>query len=261
MSIKFAISGEIDVETKRGSYRLSNKRFLLLNAWEPYTFQIAGRNAAKTFSLFFRAKYLSGIEETLVNSDEKHLDDGPAEGLSQHLEFPEALFPADSHAVGARLKALFTTWQSGASAHCLSDRVRDIAEALVNLRSGTRLQLENIAALKRSTREELFRRAQLATIFVRENYRLDIDLNVVARQVAMAPHHLHRTFRAVHGFTVHQELVRNRLAEAKRLLSYSDAPVQEICRRVGYSSAPSFTKSFKRHFGYSPSEGRTKSPD
>ena len=116
-SIKFAIQGQIDVETKRGVHRLNNTRFLVLNAWEPYTFQIAPRSAAQTFSLFFRAHYLASLQDTLVKSDERLLEQLSGNELSAHLEFPEALFHAGSNDVGIRLFALFRGWQAGGSQH------------------------------------------------------------------------------------------------------------------------------------------------
>lgn len=251
-SVKFAVHGQIDVETRRGVYRLNNTRFLVLNAWEPYTFQIAPRSTAQTFSLFFRARYLASLQDALVKGDADLLEQPPDNELSSHLEFPEVPFPTCHHSVGRQLLALFRAWQAGTSQHCLSDRVRDVGEALIDLRSNTLSQRDGIHAAKRSTREELYRRVQLASLFVRENYAKDIDLNRVAQQAGMSPHHLHRTFRAIHGFTLHQWVVQLRLNEAKRLLQKTDIPISGICRRVGYSSLPSFTNLFRSRFGRPP---------
>lgn len=258
-SIKFAITGEIDVETRSGSYRLNSKRFLVLNAWEPYVFKIAPGSIAWTFSLFFRSRYLPSLEEALLHGDAALLERGTSEKLSAQLEFPEAVFPSNSHSIGIRLRSLFNAWQRGASQYCLSDRVRDIGEALIGLRSRSLLQVSRIDAVKRSTREELFRRVQAAAIFVHDNYARDIDLGTVARQVGMAPHHLHRTFRAIQGLTLHRSIVQLRMNEAKRLLQQTDMPISSVCNRVGYSSLPSFTRLFRSRFGCAPSALRLSS--
>ena len=256
-SVKFAIRGEIDVETRRGVYRLTNRRFLFLNAYEPYTFQIAPKSAAQTFSLFFRSRYLASLQQALATSEERLLDQPPDDNeLSPHLEYPEVLVPASTSDVGARLRALFDAWQTGASPHGLADRVRDVGEALVHLRSRAASQLAGIPAAKRVTREELFRRIQIAALFVRENYTKDIDLNDVARVAGMAPHHLHRTFRAANGVTLHQWIVRLRLDEAKRLVQDTDMPISHVCHSVGYASLPSFTTLFRAHFGRPPAAFR-----
>jgi AraC family transcriptional regulator len=196
------------------------------------------------------------LQETLLMSDAALLERGPSEEFPAHLEFPEALFPCGSNGVGPRLVALFQAWQGGASPYCLSDRVRAIAEALIRLRSGSFSKMSRIDAVKPSTREELFRRVQAALIFVRENYATNIDVYMVARHAGMAPHHLHRTFRAIHGLTLHQQIVQLRLDEAKRLLEGTDLPISRICSRVGYSSLPSFTNLFRSRFGGPPSAVR-----
>jgi AraC family transcriptional regulator len=256
-SVKFAIRGEIDVETRQGVYRLTNRRFLFLNAYEPYTFQIAPRSAAQTCSLFFRSRYLAALERALVTSDARLLDQPPTDDeLTSHLEYPEVLIPSASHGVGGSLVALFDAWQAGASPYGLADRVRDVGEALVRLRSRSAAAREGIRAVKSSTRAELYRRVQVATLFARENYTKDIDLNRVAREAGMAPHHLHRTFRAVNGVTLHQWIVGLRLDEAKRLVQETDLPIASVCHRVGYASLPSFTHLFRARFGSPPAAFR-----
>lgn len=256
-SVKFALRGEIDVETRRGVYRLTHQRLLVLNAYEPYTFQIAPKSAAQTCSLFFRSRYLASLERSLTTRDAELLDQSPGdEALAAHLEYPEVLVPAASHGVGARLGALFTAWQSGASPYGLADRVRDVGEALIRLRSRCLAAVEGIRAVKLSTRTELYRRVQLAALYARENYTKDIDLNRVAREAGMAPHHLHRTFRAVNGMTVHQFIVGLRLDEAKRLVQETDWPIANVCHRVGYASLPSFTHLFRARFGRPPAAFR-----
>jgi AraC family transcriptional regulator len=228
-----------------------------LNAYEPYTFQIAPKSAAQTCSLFFRSRYLASLQHAMIGSDECLLDQIPDDGdLSAHLEYPEILIPATSHAVGARLRVLFDAWQAGSSPYCLADRVREVGEALIGLRDNAMAQLSGIPAVKRSTRDELFRRIHVAALFVRENYTKDIDLNDVARVAGMAPHHLHRTFRAANGVTLHQWIVRLRLDEAKRLVQETDMPISVVCHRVGYTSLPSFTTLFRSHFGRPPAAFR-----
>jgi AraC-like DNA-binding protein len=235
---------------------LTNRRFLFLNAYEPYTFQIAPKSAAQTCSLFFRSRYLASLGRSLMARDAELLDRPPDDDLTPHPEFPEVLVPAGSQAVGARLVALFNAWQSGASPHGLADRVRDVGEALIRLRSRCEAARAGIRAVKSSTRAELYRRVQVAALYVRENYTKDIDLNRVAKEAGMAPHHLHRTFRAVNGMTLHQLIVGLRLDEAKRLVQETDLPIANVCHRVGYASLPSFTHLFRARFGRPPAAFR-----
>jgi AraC-like DNA-binding protein len=75
----------------------------------------------------------------------------------------------------------------------------------------------------------------------------------VARAVAISPFHFIRQFDAVFGLTPHQFRIQSRLEEAKRLLVTGHHSVTGVCMAVGFSSLGSFSESFKRRVGSSPS--------
>ena len=109
-SLKFVMSGGIDIETTRGRYRITPGRFVVVNAWEPYWFSIPKGSAARTFSLFFRPHFLPEILETALSTDEHLLECGPHVGAA-YLEIPEALMSSEAGAVGAKTRQLFWLWQ------------------------------------------------------------------------------------------------------------------------------------------------------
>lgn len=47
-----------------------------------------------------------------------------------------------------------------------------------------------------------------------------------------------------------------RLEEAKRLLTETDTPIDEVSTKVGYLSSSSFRRKFKQETGLSPSQFR-----
>jgi AraC family transcriptional regulator len=257
-SLKFVISGVVDIETARAKYRINRERFVLINAWETYSFSVPAGRTAQTFSLFFRPYLLSEIAEIARSTEEELLDYG-SQRREPYLELPEAVMSSESCAIGTKMRCLFQSWQQGASQLCLTDEMRLIAETVVNIRETTNRQLKKINAKKKSTRDELFRRSQRAYLFIRENFCRDIELDTIAREIGMAPHHLHRTFSAVFGRSPHQAIAYLRLREARRLISSTDLPIAAISRHVGYSSAPSFTNLFRATFGVPPSALRPRS--
>jgi AraC-like DNA-binding protein len=72
-----------------------------------------------------------------------------------------------------------------------------------------------------------------------------------------SPAHFSREFRRAFGETPHQYLLTRRLERAAALLRTTDRTVAEICLAVGLRSVGSFTTSFGRTFGLSPTEYRT----
>lgn len=67
---------------------------------------------------------------------------------------------------------------------------------------------------------------------------------------------LDRRFQKAFGRSLHEELTRVRMEEAKRLLSGTRLPLSEIAERVGYGNAKHFSTTFRRHAGLSPSAYR-----
>ncbi len=91
-------------------------------------------------------------------------------------------------------------------------------------------------------------------------YREPLDVPTLARAAYLSPAHFSREFRRTFGETPHQYLLTRRLERAAALLRTTDRSVADICLTVGLRSIGSFTTSFGRLFGLSPSEYRAAFP-
>ena len=91
---------------------------------------------------------------------------------------------------------------------------------------------------------------------VDSRYSEPLDLQVLAREAHVSPRHFSRSFRRVFGETPHQYLLTRRLERARHLLRTTEMPVAEICLEVGFKSVGSFTTTFSRHVGVSPTTFR-----
>src|SRR4051795_8783165 len=72
--------------------------------------------------------------------------------------------------------------------------------------------------------------------------------------------HFSREFRRAFGESPHQYLLTRRLERAAALLRTTDRCVADICMTVGLRSVGSFTTSFGRAYGQSPTEYRAAFP-
>jgi transcriptional regulator GlxA family with amidase domain len=84
------------------------------------------------------------------------------------------------------------------------------------------------------------------------HYADDLDVAALARAAGLSQAHFSRAFRKAFGETPHAYLLTRRLERAAALLRNTDHSVADICIAVGLSSVGSFTTSFKRMFGKSP---------
>ncbi|MEO6570716.1 MAG: helix-turn-helix transcriptional regulator [Ilumatobacteraceae bacterium] len=72
--------------------------------------------------------------------------------------------------------------------------------------------------------------------------------------------HFSREFHRAFGETPHGYLLTRRLERAASLLRHTDRTVADICCMVGLTSVGSFTTSFRRMFGTTPTEYRRSFP-
>ena len=91
-------------------------------------------------------------------------------------------------------------------------------------------------------------------------YRDPLDVAALARAAHLSPAHFSREFRRAFGETPHQYLLTRRLERAAELLRNTDRAVIDICLMVWLRSVGSFTTSFGRIYGVSPTAYRAAHP-
>ena len=91
-------------------------------------------------------------------------------------------------------------------------------------------------------------------------YAEPLDVCALARAAHASPSHFIREFARAFGATPHQYLLSRRMERAAALLRMTDYTVASICMEVGLSSVGSFTTSFKRTYGKTPTQYRDAFP-
>jgi len=87
-----------------------------------------------------------------------------------------------------------------------------------------------------------------------------LDVDDLARAAGLSRAHFSREFRRTFGESPHAYLLTRRLERAASLLRATDRSVAEICFDVGLKSVGSFTTSFTRTYGVSPTAYRAAFP-
>jgi AraC-like DNA-binding protein len=87
-----------------------------------------------------------------------------------------------------------------------------------------------------------------------------LDVEDMARAAGLSRAHFSREFRRVFGDSPHAYLLTRRLERAAALLRTTDRSVTDICFSIGLQSVGSFTTSFTRTYGVSPTVYRARFP-
>ena len=91
-------------------------------------------------------------------------------------------------------------------------------------------------------------------------YSEPLTVDDLARAARLSRSHFSREFRRAFGEPPHAYLLTRRLERAAALLRNTDRSVAEICFSVGLQSVGSFTTSFTRTYGVTPTEYRASFP-
>jgi AraC family transcriptional regulator len=94
--------------------------------------------------------------------------------------------------------------------------------------------------------------AQMVIEYVHAHLRRDMSLLELAAAIDLSPRHFSRLFRNTFGTSPHRYVIRERVNEARALLSLSKLSVAEIAEAVGFADQSHLTNVFRRVTGFSP---------
>ncbi|WP_250627265.1 helix-turn-helix transcriptional regulator [Pinirhizobacter soli] len=111
---------------------------------------------------------------------------------------------------------------------------------------------------KDDTAQHLRDLAQLRRVRDRmdREYAQPLDVEALARGVAMSAGHLSRQFKLAFGESPYSYLMTRRIERAMALLRRGDVSVTDVCFEVGCSSLGTFSTRFTELTGMSPSTYR-----
>lgn len=94
--------------------------------------------------------------------------------------------------------------------------------------------------------------------YVEKNYASPDALSDLASRFGISQQHLIRLFKTNFHTTPQQYVIKKRITEASRLLSFGTASIEEIASRCGFSNQYYFMNTFKKIQGVTPTEYRKR---
>lgn len=94
-------------------------------------------------------------------------------------------------------------------------------------------------------------RVQAMMRYMDENLAEDLDMDALADTFYISKYHMMRQFRQETGLTVYEYLTQRRLLHARDLIE-KGSRATEACYRSGFRSYSSFTRSYAKIFGTTP---------
>jgi LacI family transcriptional regulator len=95
-----------------------------------------------------------------------------------------------------------------------------------------------------------------AVAFIRANLTEQISVDDIADAAQCSRRTLERRFREALDRTVHDELMRQRLARARRLLQETEMPLEKLAKQTGFTDSRRLGLVFRKKFGTTPAAFR-----
>jgi AraC family transcriptional regulator len=105
--------------------------------------------------------------------------------------------------------------------------------------------------------EEYIKRVNKVLAFIDENLDADLSLQAIADIACYSPFHVHRLFKAITGETLNTYITRKRTGRSAMMLIHNkEHSIAEIAGKHGFKNDTTFSRTFKRIYGQSPTEFR-----
>lgn len=106
----------------------------------------------------------------------------------------------------------------------------------------------------KQTKNELIDEVERAVHYFEENYSKDISIEQYAAEHLMSTNWFISSFKNIMKVTPMQYVMSLRMTAAKGYFDATNKNVTEVASAVGYENPLYFSRVFKKHTGYSPSE-------
>lgn len=92
--------------------------------------------------------------------------------------------------------------------------------------------------------------------YIDENLDTDLSLHIISEIAHFSPFHFHRVFKFITAETLNEYVTRKKIEKSALDLLHKNVSITEISHKYGFSENSSFTRTFKKFYGISPTEFR-----
>lgn len=97
--------------------------------------------------------------------------------------------------------------------------------------------------------------------FIDKNLEADLSLNEISKIAFFSPFHFHRVFKSITAETLNEYVTRRRVEKSALDLLHKTFTTTEIAHQLGFSDNSSFSRTFKKYYGISPTEFKKQNPN
>ena len=254
LSVKTVSNGRVLYKLDSKEVAIDDDGYLIINNRQPYKIEISSPTLAESFIV----RFPDGWAEEVYRSTTAPVDEllsTPDDRKTQTF-FPT--YTRHDANVSPLVAALRRKFQAGQipDDDWLEEQLRLLLYAMWKSERGLERSVLRIAALRATTRNEVWKRVSRARDYLHSRYSTAVTLSEAATVACLSPFHFLRSFHAAFGVTPHQYLTQCRVNRAKFLLERTDLPLSDVALDSGFATSAAFSTIFGKETGVSPRRWR-----
>ena len=253
-SIKYVVEGSELYSVNGNKYVIRNKQYLLANKFSEGYVEVDSKKSVTGICIDVAPMILSEVVASYLKPDAP-LSDLDLDIFFNSPCFLENMYSAANTHVGRFMleleDVLIKNLMSDADFN--KEFYYSLSEKIVQDHIPVFRQLQNVKAIKAETKKDLLRKLLKGKYYIENYFHSLISIEEVAKDCGLSEYHFFRLFKSAFGASPHQYLIYQRLNFARQLLERERPSISTLAFASGFSDIHNFSKAFKKHFGYSPS--------
>lgn len=256
-SIKYVTEGLEQYSVNGTKYNIKSKQYLLANKHSEGHVLVDSKTAVKGICIDVSPQMLTEVVSSYLRPDIVFAD--PELGSffndpsflenkynAQHTHLGKVLFEVERRMFESKQTRFVTT----------TEFYYMLCEKIIADHAPIFKQLQNIKAVKTETKKHIMRKLLTAKGIMDDLFLGKLNVVEVAKECGISEYHFYRLFKNAFGKSPHQYLMQKRLEHAKKLLVDPSTSISDLAIFCGYPDIFSFSRSFKKYFGFPPSHVR-----
>jgi len=245
----------MNLVTPKSSAKLQRNHFAILNPYTDWEFFCSNQERVDVMSFLLSADFMAKFSYYVYSSSESKLDQ-PFDKTDYDAFFIESIYKAEHNQSGQFLQGLFEKSNTDAFEFISpDDAVFEFLEILYKEHLYYNSRIKRIKGKKTSTKREVFKRIIKAHEYLNDSFEdHKITMEELALVCGLSEFHLYSAFKAVFQKTPHQYLNALRMQRAKAYLELGLLSISEISDKLLFPDVQTFSKLFKKTYGFAPSK-------
>lgn len=244
-TLKYVIEGTKYYHFDNQNIKVSENQYLIIN--HDKTIYTEAQKGTKGLSFFLSPRLINQVYNYHSNNDTS-------------IEFFEVSQRNVNQKIGNWLQKIAFFYQQSPLAfeHQMEELFIAISEIIVEDQIFIDRKFSDLQIIKHQTKQELYKLISLAKDYLNDNLNIPLSLDQISQDIGISKYYLHRLFTEFNNVTPLVYLTAIRIQKAKSLLQDSNDSIFEIAIACGFDNTSYFSKVFKKHTSYSPSQFRKK---